>query len=302
MIYTFTIMKITLRTRLIIVLYAGILISACSGNERNKNVLSVSILPQKYFVDELSGGAIEVNVMIPPGASHATYSPTPQQFKKLSDSRAYIGIGHLGYEQSWMPRLAELNSEMKLLDLSTKTGLIAGSCDHHNHDHDHDHHGVDPHIWMSPAVMLELLPHIKSILIETFPEHKAVVEANYRALYDKIAGCHERMENAVAGLSHKQFMIFHPALTYLARDYGLEQIAIEEDGKEPSPAFLASVIRKAKNENIPVIFIQQEYDIRNAEMISKEAGIALVQINPMTYNWVDGMHELTSVIETYLNE
>ncbi|WP_026474531.1 metal ABC transporter solute-binding protein, Zn/Mn family [Alkaliflexus imshenetskii] len=285
-----------------LIIAAGITISACSGKTRETNVLSVSITPQKFFVDALTDGAIDVNVMIPPGASHATYSPTPQQFRKLSDSRIYIGIGHLGYEQAWMPRLKELNPDMKLLDLSEKTVLISGSCNHDHHDHDHHHNGVDPHIWMSPRVMLELLPHIKNALTENFPELREIIESNYPALYTKIETLDTRMYEASRDLAHKQFLIFHPALTYLARDYGLEQIAIEQDGKEPSPAFLASVIRKAREEKIPVIFIQEEYDIRNAEMVSREAGIALVQINPLAYDWIQNMETLIETIKVHLNE
>jgi len=277
--------------------------SSCTPRDRAKDVVSVSIAPQAFFVNRLSGGLIEVNVMIPPGASHSTYSPTPRQYKKLSDSRLYIGIGHLGYEQAWMPRLGELNPDMYLLDLSSKTSLIAGGCGpHHDHGH-HDHvHGVDPHTWMSPAVMLELLPHVKSALIDHFPEYRDTIENNYPALLSEIHNVHEKMKAVTSVLDFRKFLIFHPALTYLARDYGLEQIAIEQDGKEPSPAFLASVIQRAREEGIPVIFVQQEYDKRSAQQVSQEVGIDLVQINPLAYDWIASMHQLIEDINYHLNE
>jgi zinc transport system substrate-binding protein len=265
-------------------------------------LITVSILPQKYFVDILTNEGIEVNVMVPPGSSHATYSPTSQQFKKLSDSKLYMGIGHLGYEQAWMPRLAELNKEMKTIILSDHIELIAGACEH-GHDHDHGHnHGVDPHIWMSPKAVLDLLPTIKAALIESFPDLKDSIEANYTQLHLSIAEADLRMRTVISQLPKKEFLIFHPALSYLARDYGLVQTAVEQDGKEPSPAYLASVIKKAREESIPVIFIQEEYDIRNARTISEEAGIALVQINPMAYNWLEAMNELTQTLQNHLNE
>lgn len=275
-------------------------ISGCNRTESQQKLITVSILPQKYFIDVLTNEGIEVNVMVPPGSSHATYSPTSLQFKKLSDSKLYMGIGHLGYEQAWMPRLAELNPKMKTVILSDHTELIAGECDH-GHDHDHDH-GVDPHIWMSPKTVLELLPTIKAALIESFPELKDTIEGNYPLLQQTVAATDQRLRAATGQLTKKEFLIFHPALSYLARDYGLVQTAVEQEGKEPSPAYLASVIKKAKEEAIPVIFIQEEYDIRNARTISDEAGIALVQINPMDYNWLEAMNELTQTLQNHLNE
>jgi zinc transport system substrate-binding protein len=284
------------------VLFLVLFLAGCKGTGSENNVLSVSVLPQKFFVDELTGGALDVNVMIPPGASHSTYSPTPQQFKKLSDSRLYLGIGHLGYEQAWMPRLSELNSDMQVVILSDKVATIAGSCDDHHHHHDHNHQGVDPHIWMSPKVMLELMPHIKSALLLSYPELASAIESNYDNLYQRIENVDNVMSEVTSSLGNRKFIIFHPALTYLARDYDLEQVSIEHDGKEPSPAFLAQVIQRAKSEKITVIFIQQEYDVRNAEVVSKEANLQLIQINPMAYSWIESMEHLIEIFKTHLHE
>ncbi len=287
----------------IIVFIIALFMIGCDYGGRKKDVVTVSLLPQKFFVDRLSGGSLDVNVMIPPGASHATYSPTPQQYKKLSDSRIYIGIGHLGYEQSWMPLLNELNPDIKLLNLSEKTQLITTDTDHGKDDHSgHSHHGVDPHIWMSPAVMLELLPYYRSALIENFPEFQSTIEENYVGLYNEIYDTHTRMEELSSTLTSRTFMIFHPALTYLARDYGLNQLSIEREGKEPSPGELVSLIRQSTDRNISVIFIQQEYDIRNAQKVSEETGVPIVQINPMAYEWLELMDQLIDLFKKYMYE
>ena len=275
-------------------------LSGCNfGNsQRDKNIISVSILPEKYFIDRLTGEAIEVNVMVPPGASHATYSPTPMQFQKLSDSRLYISIGHLGYEQAWIGRLKELNPDMKNLNLSEKTSLIRGDEIQHG-DHVHEG-GIDPHIWLSPKVMLELLPSIKDAIIASFPDLKETVEENYPVLFGEINATHIEMQNVSSSLTSKKFMIFHPALTYLARDYGLVQISIEHEGKEPSPLKLAATIDEALSNRIGVIFIQEEYDVRNAKLISKETGAEMVQINPMAYDWIKSIDEIMTSFQTYL--
>ncbi|HKL71515.1 MAG TPA: zinc ABC transporter substrate-binding protein [Marinilabiliaceae bacterium] len=285
---------------LTLLLIAGVVMQNCAPKQKKETAetLSVSIVPQKYFVDKLSGEQIQVNVMIPPGAGHATYSPTARQFQEMSDSKLYVSMGYLGYEQTWMDRLEELNPAMNWLSLSDDLELIRGVEEHGDHIHVG---GVDPHIWMSPKVVLQFLPALKDAMIQNFPSLKDTIEKNYLHLKKEIEELDQYTHQVVSNLEQKQFLIFHPALTYLARDYGLNQISIEQDGKEPSPAFLASVIQMAKKENIPVIFIQEEYDIRNARLISEEAGIHLVQINPMAYDWLASMRSIVQQLDQYLS-
>ncbi len=253
-------------------------------------VISTSILPLKYFIDRLTEEMIDVNVMVPPGASHGSYSPTPLQFKKLSDSGLYVRIGYLGYEQAWIGRLRELNPSMEVLALSDHIELIqGGEIDHGDHKHEG---GIDPHIWMSPEIMLQLLPMIRDALIEVYPDLQRIIEKNYPALTEDIAAVHQEFVNLSDKLAQKSFMIYHPALTYLARDYGFNQVSIEHEGKEPSPAMLSRIIRDAREFSIPVIFIQEEYDMRSAELIGKETGARLVQINPLAYNWIESMQSI----------
>lgn len=265
--------------------------SCKSGQKQEKGkVVSVSILPLQYFADRLTGNALDVNVMVPPGASHGSYSPTPQQFRKLSDSRLYIRIGHLGYEQAWIGRLRELNPYMAVINLSDHVELIRGEAvDHGDHSHES---GVDPHIWMSPVEVLQLLPLIRDAIMEAFPELKEVVEQNYPLVAEEVEEVHQLFAGLSGSLSNKSFMIYHPALTYLARDYGFRQVSVEHEGKEPSPAMLGRIIRDAREFAIPVVFIQEEYDMRSAGLISQETGASLVQINPLAYNWIESMHKL----------
>lgn len=285
---------------LILPLLLSAYLTGCGTKQASDNLLSVSILPQKYFIDQLSGGALEVNVMVPPGSSHSSYSPTTKQFQKLSDSKLYIGVGNLGYEAAWLPRLGEINPEMKMLTLSDHTELISASSDHHKDD---GHaHGVDPHIWMSPSVVKQLIPLIRDALIENFPQLKDTIEANYPHLMAIVEKADKEMRATTALVKTREFMIFHPALSYLARDYNLVQHEVEVEGKEPSPAYLASLIETAKSKSVSVIFIQEEYDIRNAETIAEEAGIALATINPMAYDWEETMAELNLTFQKYLNE
>ncbi len=262
-------------------------------------VVSVSITPLEYFIDRLTDKALDVNVMIPPGASHATYSPTTSQFRKLSDSGIYFRIEHLGYEQAWVNRLSDMNPDMRVVNLMEGLEMIRGEeIDHGDHVHKG---GIDPHIWMSPAVILELLPKMKQAIIDTYPDLQETISANFDVLIDEVSQLDHEMKEATRSLSRKRFMIFHPALTYLARDYGLEQIAVERGGKEPSPAMLSHIIREARKHNIPVILIQREFDVRSADLISRETGAEIVQINPLAYDWTHNMRELMEILKTRLH-
>ncbi len=278
-----------------------IIFHSCINREdaKNEDVVSVSIIPLEYFVDRLTDKALEVNVMIPPGASHATYSPTTSQFRKLAESGIYFRIEHLGYEKVWIHRLSEINPEMKVVNLMEGLEIIRGEeIDHGDHVHEG---GIDPHIWMSPKVILKILPRIKEAIIGTYPHLSGSVKANYTELVAEINRIDQEMEETVASLAKKRFMIFHPALTYLARDYGLEQIAVERGGKEPSPAMLRHIINEARKHDIPVILIQREFDVRSAELISQETGAEIVQINPLAYDWIYNTCELMDIFKTRLH-
>lgn len=286
-----------MRFMAVLVIMLGVMIG-CGEREKKEDVVSVSILPLQYFIDRLTDNALEVNVMVPQGSSHGTYSPTARQMQRLSDSGIYFRIGYLGYEQAFIRRLKELNPDMKEVNLSNHVELIRGKPIVHG-DHMHEG-GVDPHIWMSPAMMLNLLPVIKAALVEVYPEFQEVVEANYPELFADVERVHLEMLELSQTLTQKRFLIFHPALTYLARDYGMEQVSIEHEGKEPSPGQLSQLIREARAQTIPVIFIQEEYDRRNAELVAAETGAELIQINPLTYDWMKEMDELMDVFKQYL--
>jgi zinc transport system substrate-binding protein len=273
-------------------------LASCGQREETPPLVSVSIEPVKYFADRLSGQGIEVNVMLPSGASHGSYSPTALQLQRLSDSGLYLRIGYLGYERTWINRLGELNPGMAVVNLSDHVELIRGEEIQHG-DHVHEG-GVDPHVWMSPAVMLDLLPVIRDAMLEAFPDFRETVEENYPVLEAEVEELHLAFSTLSETMAHKRFMIFHPALTYLARDYGLEQVSIEHEGKEPSPASLARLIQDARDFSVPVIFIQEEYDIRNARLISDETGATVVQINPLGYDWPVAMQELVQTFKAHM--
>ncbi|WP_010662074.1 metal ABC transporter solute-binding protein, Zn/Mn family [Marinilabilia salmonicolor] len=273
-------------------------LGSCSSSKTEEKGVAVTIEPFRYFVDQLMSERVPVSVMVPMGSSPATYAPTTSQLMALSSASVYVQAGHLGFEDAWMHRLKELNPDMDVLNLSKNIQLIKGE-DHQHGDHMHEG-GIDPHIWMSPKIVMELLPDLKNVLIKNFPQDKKIIDANFLRLLTEVETIHNNFSTLSDQEKSNKFMIFHPALTYLARDYGLEQISIEYEGKEPSPAKLKELIDKALEEKIKIIFIQAEFDQRNAEMVREATGAQLVVINPLGYNWPATMKNIRELLSNHL--
>ena len=279
----------------------SVLLMGCAGpvKQSTKPVVSVSIAPQKYFMERLMGDSVEVNVMIPPGSGHATYAPTPGQLKNLSQSVAYFKMGHLGFEATWSEKFEAANRQMLWFDLSQGIDVIQG--EHHHHHDDEDHvctGGIDPHIWTSPTEMKVVIANLKKALLNLFPNNSDLINSNYEAFMNDIQGLDEQLYQLKETHPGLNFMIFHPAYTYLARNYGFEQMTIEFEGKTPTPARLKQTIELAREKGVRIIYIQEEFDRKNADVIAAEIGAQTVQVNPLSENWLDEMNRFISHLQT----
>ncbi|BAX80713.1 metal ABC transporter solute-binding protein, Zn/Mn family [Labilibaculum antarcticum] len=278
-----------------LVLLVGIIISCQSGKiEKETNLISVSILPQKYFIERIAGDDFKVNVLIPPGASPATYEPTPMQMKDVAKSIAYFRIGHIPFETVWLNNLVEGAGEIKVVDLSKGIELIKGIEKHGDHVHEG---GIDPHIWSSLKSVKIISRNLFQELVKLAPNKKEVYEKNYRKFLSELD---EMDQFAETSLSHKKgmsFMIFHPALTYLARDYGLHQISVELDGKEPSPAHMKHLVEEAKRLEIKQVFVQKQFNVENAKAIVFEINGEVVLIDPLTEDWLNEMKRIINILK-----
>lgn len=286
-------MKRQLRNTIYIV--GIILFSACKGATKNneateteKPVITVTIEPQRYFTEAIAGDKFSVVSMVPKGSSPETYDPIPQQLIALGKSKAYFRIGFIGFEQTWMDKLMDNTPHIQVFDTSLGIDLILG---HRHEEQDaspkHEHfHAVEPHIWNSATNALQIAQNTYNALCKLDKKNQPYYLARYDSLCHRI----QHIDSLVrVRLSQpdaaKAFMIYHPALSYFARDYGLTQISIEEDGKEPSPAHLKELIDLCKEKDVHVIFVQPEFDRRNAETIARQTGTKVVAINPLNYDW-----------------
>lgn len=268
----------------IFLLLTALILAACAGNGENNRTqtLTVTIEPLRYFTEAIAGDKFQVVSIVPKGGNPETYDPTPQQLVDLARSKAYLRIGHIGFEQAWMERLQANTPQLPFYDMSQGVDLI-----HEIHPHAHtqgNHDGVEPHIWNSIPNAHIISANICKALSEIDPDNQEY----YRHRLDSVQRMIERTEREMQRYlsnADSSFLIYHPALSYFARDFSLQQISIEEGGKEPSPTHLQELMNLCRQKQVRVVFVQQEFDQRNAEVIAQQLHLKIVPINPLTYHW-----------------
>ena len=262
--------------------------------QSEKPVITVTLEPLRYFTEAIAGDCFEVVSMVPKGSSPESYDPTPQQLVNLSKSQAYLRIGYIGFEQAWMKKLEANYPTMKVYDTSKGVDLIRAE-GHWHGDHYHEG-GVEPHIWNSTQNASVIADNIYAALCELDADHQPEYKQRLDSLKQVIARTDADVRTLLAN-ADSTFLIYHPALSYFARDYGLHQISIEEGGKEPSPATLKTLIETCRREGAQVIFVQQEFDQRNAQLIADELGIEIVPINPLSHDWAEEMLRVANALK-----
>lgn len=274
----------------LVVLMAGCNNSAEQKTQQKHRRVLVSILPQKYFVDQIAGELLQTQVLIPPGTSPHVYDPTPQQMAAIAKTDIYFYNGSLSFEQSLLGEISANFPALETIALSKGITLLNGSEHHHHGDgHGHDHQGTDPHIWLSPKNVKQMAHTIYQTLSTFYPEDSLRFRENLNRFLSEIKKTDHSIAQVLQEMKNRSFMIFHPSLTYFARDYNMQQIPIEMHGKEPSPAQMLQSIQQARAAGLHTIFIQVEFDRANAELIAREIDGSIVQIDPLAYNWPENM-------------
>ncbi len=257
-----------------------------------KPVILVSILPQKTFVEKISGDDFRVTVLIPHGANPTTYSLLPAQMAEISEATVWFRMGYTGFELSWGDRITEANPTMKSVDLSVGLPLITGS----SPDESLKRSGIDPHTWMSPRNVRIMAGKILEELVMLRPGQKEIYSQNYRLFIAGIDSTDAAIREILAPSKGKTVITYHPSLTYFARDYGLKQLSVERGGKEPTPAHMAGLARTARQEGIRVIYIQSDFDRELARIFAEEIEGEVVQIMPLNPDWCNNLLEIARII------
>lgn len=247
------------------------------GGQTEQIRVAVSILPQKEFVERVCGDKVSVMVMIPPGASPATYEPSPSQLREIAVAKLYVRIGHVPFEKAWMERIASANRDMLIIDSSVGIEII----------------GQDPHIWLSPTLVKVQVGHICDALVEVDPDNRDYYVRNKEKYLTELDDLDYDIRESLSGVTNRKFMVFHPAFGYFARDYQMEQIPIEIEGKEPSASDLVRLVDVARANNITVVFAEPQFNPEGAEVIADEIGGTVVFIDPLAEDFVTNMRRIS---------
>lgn len=254
-----------------------------TGNTGGKKILAVSIEPQKYIVSAIAADEYDIEVVVPRGTSPETFDPAPSTLVRLASGTAYIRMGFLPFETAFAERLAASGKGMHTMNMSAGIETMADSC-----GHAHGPHTADPHTWMSLANVKIMADSLCTFLQRLNPDNKAIYASRLDSL-QRVLDAKDAEIRSLLPESDNAFMIYHPVMSYFTRDYGLQQIVIEEGGKKPSPATLQRSIDQARKAGVRYIFVQPEFDRRNAEVIAAETGATVEVLNPLAYDFTDEM-------------
>jgi zinc transport system substrate-binding protein len=287
--------------------------------------ITVSIVPQKYFVEKITGDKFNVNVMVKPGFSPAVYEPKPSQMRTIAKSSVYFSIG-VPFESVWLEKFKNANKNLLVVDTSKGIEKIEMAAhehhgeeghdghdghddhkkhdDHKDHGHDeheehkeeghddhegHDHSGLDPHIWLDPILVKQQAKNIYDTLVKLDAKNTVYYKTNYEAFLKELDELDHELHEILEPYEHKEFMVFHPSWGYFSKRYHLEQISIEIQGKEPKPAQLVELVKEAKLHNIKIVFVAPQFSQKGAKTISKNINGNVATIDPLESDWKNGL-------------
>ena len=240
--------------------------------------VAVSIPPLTEFVEEVGGDRVRVSVMVPPGATPHTYEPEASQLREVSRAGMYVMVGSgLEFETVWMNRIVDVNSEMLVVNCSEGIEVV----------------GCDPHVWLSLGNARVMVENIYQGLVRIDPESQEQYARNKEEYQGKLDEMDAWIRANLPVSENNKILVYHPAWAYFARDYGLQQITIEEEGREASPKRIAELISEARAGNITVIFTSPHESTRGAEMIAREIGGTVVLVDPLAEKYLENMGNVT---------
>ena len=262
----------------------------------------VSILPEKTFVEAIGGNKVSVSLMVLPGNSPHTYEPKPSQMKDVAKADLYFTIG-VEFEKVWLKKFSTLNKNMKIIDLTAgieKRAMLSQQHHEHNEAHTNAHENVtakDPHIWTAPENVKIIAKNILEALKKQDPVNAPYYQKNYETFVTKVTETDIRIREILKYIPKgTKFMVFHPSWGYFAHAYGLEQLAVEVEGKSPKPQELITLIKEAKEEKVKAIFTQPEFSDSMAKVMASELKIKVIKVSPLAGNWSENLIKIANAI------
>jgi len=278
-------MRVVVRLLVGLLMLSATTVSADPATSPDKLSVFVGIPPQKFLADKIGGDLIDVHVLLQPGQSPATYDPTPREIARLSDADVFFTIG-MPFEAHLIEKAHKMIGDLHICQSQagiSRTMMKAGILDHR--EASHNHAGMpDPHIWLDPERVIAIVRTMTGELQRLDPAHKRYYAGNADSLIAQFTALDHRLGEELKSHEGEKILVFHPAYGYFCDRYGLEQIAIEIEGKEPGAKEMAEIIALARKENIQRIFVQPQFSTKTARAIADELGATIVPIDPLEEN------------------
>lgn len=272
--------RVSAPSALLWLLVAGGCAPAAPPDDRPR--VAVSVAPLRFVVRAVAGERVRVDVMIPPGASPVTYEPTLAQRGALETTALYVKVGHPGFpfEAAWLDGILAGVEGLTVVDASAGVPLREG----------------DPHLWLVPRNVERVAVQVEAALEEILPRERAALRANLEAFRDLAREVDEDVRALLRDAQGAEFFVLHPAWGYFADEYGLRQVAVEREHKEPDPHELAQLIRHARESRARVIFVQPQLDATAARTLARETGARVEVLDPLAEDWDENLRRAARAV------
>ena len=302
------------RSRFIFSVIAAFYLLLTSAWATDQLPVFVSIAPQAYFVQQIGKERVDVQILVEPGADPHTYEPKPRQMVALSKAKLYFAVG-IEFEKARLGKISAMNPNLGIVHTDSDIRkLPMAAHDHHaSHDthehkdkahmtsHDYGSESLDPHIWLSPPLVMLQARSILTALQALDPAHRSVYESNYRAFIVELVDLDAQLRSTFDRFKNAPIMVFHPSWGTFAHTYGLRQVPIEIEGKRPKPAQLKELIEHARADGIKVVFVQPQFSTKSAEQISKAIDGRVAVVDPLARDWATNLRKAAEELKHALD-
>lgn len=285
--------------QLIMPLLAATVMIGCSGSRDSRGVtIAVSIPPQATLLQQIAGDSVSVVTLMGAQSNPESFEVTVANMRAISDADMYMTIGNLPVETVVTGRIADASGSLRFVDVGRGVDLIYGTHCHEGHGHDHSQsdEAADPHIWTSAVNLKIIAGNMLKALVSLDPENAARYTSNHAALVARLDSLDNAIRRNLRASGVRAFLIWHPSLSYFARDYGLQQISLGQDNKELTPRQIVEFRNEALHNSASTMFMQQNFDARQAESLSRDLGLDVVSINPLDPDYEAQFNIITDAI------
>jgi zinc transport system substrate-binding protein len=288
-----------------VVILAWLLVSIWPAAALAKVPVFVSIFPQRYFVEQIGREHVDVQVMVLPGASPATYEPKSRQMAAIAKAKIYFSMG-VPFEAVWLEKIVAFNKNLRVVPMDHGIQKLAMASFHSHSEAEQQadgrtlsraetettHGKLDPHIWLSPPLVILQARHVLVALQDIDPENASAYETNFQLFVMQILALDKELRQLLEPHHGQRFMVFHPAWGYFADTYHLVQIPVEMEGKAPKPAQLKTLITDARKHRIKVLFLQPQVSAKIAEQVAREIGAQVAWVDPLAMDWAENLRDV----------